>query len=438
MSDFPFAQQAMQIASAPIKKPGEIGASGTEIPIGSDTLPLSSTTAAGEFSTPLSSSGVGKGAMEEEENIPEAYLSHNQALPRNQLKEAADPFLIWLVRYPVERNHPRQTTGSLPLWKSGDAVTVQSNEKVASCFKKLITEGFLSAPVLDERRHWLGFIDLLDLTVHTLRSFRKWQPSMSMAVDTSRSEGFWSAYMQQEEWYSATVGQVMESFAAESHIQPFIPVYKGFSLFHVVELMARVGVHRVPILDPHDNKVTGIITQSMVISLIDQHMGRLGEINSIPISWLMAGLRSNVVTVQENDTASTAFSKCCDEKIYGCAVVDDKGNLTDAISVRDLRGIGVDAGKFQRLDLTVKEYKALLRQEFPQQTPPTPISVSKKDTFQTVITRMSDGNIHRVFVVEKNAIGSEVPVAVISQRDIFRLLLWMLGLQPSPTDVIIP
>ena len=41
--------------------------------------------------------------------------------------------------------------------------------------------------------------------------------------------------------------------------------------------MARISSHRVAILNA-ERKVTGLITQSMVISLLDQHMDRLGAL----------------------------------------------------------------------------------------------------------------------------------------------------------------
>lgn len=41
-------------------------------------------------------------------------------LTDKELPPEATDVLCWLVRYPVERNHPRPTTGSIPLAKEGD------------------------------------------------------------------------------------------------------------------------------------------------------------------------------------------------------------------------------------------------------------------------------------------------------------------------------
>ena len=84
-------------------------------------------------------------------------------------------------------------------------------------------------------------------------------------------------------------------------------VYKGFSLFHVVESMARIATHRVAITNS-ERKVTGLITQSMVISLLDQHMDRLGALaTSHTVEEIMPGLFDQLRVVHETDSALTAF-----------------------------------------------------------------------------------------------------------------------------------
>lgn len=47
-----------------------------------------------------------------------------------------------------QRNHPRPSTGTIQVKKSGDAVVCHSTDKIADVMQKLIVEGFLSLPVL--------------------------------------------------------------------------------------------------------------------------------------------------------------------------------------------------------------------------------------------------------------------------------------------------
>jgi len=53
--------------------------------------------------------------------------------------------------------------------------------------------------------------------------------------------------------------------------------------------------------------------------------------------------------------------------------------------------------------LSVFEFKAHCRLQFPLQTPLKPIFVEKTHTLRDVIRAMDDGNLHRVFVVSKHA-----------------------------------
>lgn len=111
-------------------------------------------------------------------------------------------------------------------------------------------------------------------------------------------------------------------------------------------------------------------------------------------------------------------------------MINAAGYLVDSISVRDLRGIGTQVEHFERLWHTVKQYKEEVRKEFPRQTPKTPIAVTLNDDVQTVIQRMDDGNIHRVFVVEKEAENQLKPLHVITQRDVLKLICFKCGLEP--------
>lgn len=92
--------------------------------------------------------------------------------------------------------------------------------------------------------------------------------------------------------------------------------------------------------------------------------------------------------MNETDSALAAFKTMVSSNVSGLAVVDSSGRLVDTISVRDLRGMGASAADWTALWLSVKEFKQLCRQKFPQQTPDKPITVSGKDTLETLIKKM--------------------------------------------------
>jgi CBS domain-containing protein len=199
--------------------------------------------------------------------------------------------------------------------------------------------------------------------------------------------------------------------------------------------MARLGNARVPILCASDAKVTGILTQSMIISLIDQELFRFGSICDVPVSQITQALCSKIECVNINSTAAEAFRKMMSMDISGLPVVNDVGELQDTISVRDLRGIGPTGNNFDILFNSIGVFKEKCRRLFPSQTPTFPIYVTRDDTFARVILNMRDGNIHRIVVCALNANNRPIPTHVITQRDILRFLLYKFGMSPAPQQL---
>ena len=85
----------------------------------------------------------------------------------------------------------------------------------------------------------------------------------------------WSEFFELDRFKRARVGLSLtkavtrwEGAKFESH-----PAYIGTSSLGVLEQMARLGVHRVPVLTETD-QVHGLVTQSMFISLFSQEMHR--------------------------------------------------------------------------------------------------------------------------------------------------------------------
>jgi len=143
-----------------------------------------------------------------------------------------------------------------------------------------------------------------------------------------------------------------------------------------------------------------------------------------------------ILSCNDTDVTIHAFNKMIDHNVTGLAVVNTEGSLVGSLSIRDLRGIGLNADKFYRLYLSVKDFKEVVMKEFPQLNPvtkePMPSSalyVVPTDTLETVIKKMNDGNIHRLFVVSAASVksGSPRPVSILSQRDVMLYVLLRLG-----------
>lgn len=196
--------------------------------------------------------------------------------------------------------------------------------------------------------------------------------------------------------------------------------------------MVRTGVRRVPLLGP-DHRVLNILTQSMLISLFDQQINRFNGIRDVKIRDMLPGLCQQLVVVCEDETVLKGFEEIVHRDISGIGVVNKEGRLTGSLSIRDLRGIIGVQGTFnlERYEMSIKEYRRLLLMEYAQQTPPAPIVLQPDSTFSDLINAMDDGNIHRVFIVERDADGVELPTHVCTQRDVLRWILYQCGMEPK-------
>lgn len=313
-------------------------------------------------------------------------------------------------------------------------MTVQSDETLPRVFRKLAIEGFLSAPVL-EGREYVGFIDMLDLVKKTIGLF--WGDTVEQWVN------FWD---KEERFMSTTVGDVMRMPSTYER-DPFPPLRPDFTTFYALEVMARTSAHRMAIVNPETNRVTGILTHSMLISWLRQNLNKFGNLSKKPVSEIQKTLKNRVITIGYKEKAINAFNTMVDKNVSGLAVVDENGVLTGAISVRDLRGVGTSGEFFYRLFHTVRDFKKETRDDFPKQAPKTHYSrkmvplkglyVGPTNTLEDVITMMNDGNIHRVFVCTPESIEAKkpIPTHVISQKDVLLQVLGELVEGPSDSQV---
>lgn len=173
------------------------------------------------------------------------------------------------------------------------------------------------------------------------------------------------------------------------------PVSQGSSSLFAVELLARLGLHRAVILNS-DRFVSGMISESMLISLISQYKSQIPSFCQMPVSQLLPFLLPHrLVTVDESAITAEAYSAMVRERVSGAAVVNEKGVLVDTLSARDLRCIGAAGSEFERLWMIVREFKEQARQMFKEVTPHRQHWVAKDDRMIDILAGMSDGNLHR-------------------------------------------
>merc|ERR1711957_1152980 len=122
-------------------------------------------------------------------------LSEEKSVPMEESKGSS--LLSLFMSTPAVDHIPRGTTGEVVIHKEGPVMTVQRDETLPRVLRKLATEGFLAAPVLDGRQY-VGFISMLDLVRHTTNLF--WGDTVEQWVN------FWD---KEERFQTTTVDDVM-------------------------------------------------------------------------------------------------------------------------------------------------------------------------------------------------------------------------------------
>ena len=236
----------------------------------------------------------------------------------------------------------------------------------------------------------------------------------------------WSDFFELDGFKTARVNHLLTRAAArwESPRIACQPSYVGCSSLGVLEQMARLGSHRVPVLSDA-GQVLGLVTQSMFISLFSQQLHRLGRLKELWVGELINSLTPAPFVVSMDSLTINAFKLMAKHSVAGLGVVDAGGYLVGAISVKDLHGIGCRAEHFERLWYPVSQF---LKKT--QSTPQLPATVSSMDTLQTVLQQMDDGNVHLVFVVSGESDQKQRPLRVITQRDVLKIVCSHMGIGP--------
>jgi len=210
-------------------------------------------------------------------------------------------------------------------------------------------------------------------------------------------------------------------------------LYKEWSVWSALEKIVRSGVRSQAVVN-ENGEVHGIITQSMLIGWLYNNLdSALRPISHIPVTDIPAATDTMAISIVEHEPAIKAFKLMADKRVSGVSIVNEKGELTNVISIRDLRGMAPTAEHFLRLFHPVVEFKREVRSMFPTKTPIWPdLFLVPSDTLRTAITMMDEDRVHRLIVVRSALTRS--PVRVLSQTDILHYVLgFALGRPVRPS-----
>jgi len=280
-------------------------------------------------------------------------------------------------------------------------VTVKKNDLISHAFKKLIDHGILSAPVYDMRTHaFIGFIDMVDMVAHVLNALSE--------GELTQEEDLTKLLESKERFANDTC----ETLTDLSQRNPWYPVESSVPVLTVVNLVARVKVHRIPAISK-DNELSTVITQSHIVRLFSQHIAHFGEITEMTVGALRLGY-CDVITINQNEKTVEAFKKMHNAGVSAVAVVDDNGILVGNVSNTDLKVIGYDAALLSHLFIPITEFLSKLPHN---EVISGPIAVTPQSTFEEVVLKLQLTRVHRVYVVEAGK-----PIGVISGLEIIQAI----------------
>lgn len=327
--------------------------------------------------------------------------------------------------------------------KPREVVSVTTATPLVEAFQKLLDNGIQSAPVWSEEKNtWIGFLDLRDLV-----SFCVAEASEPKASGESASLHAW-LLKGLRLFQGADVKAVSEdqeppvhthiSYLAARH--PFKPIHPRSSLTDAVQMLAKRGCHRLPILrESHPSEdpqqICNIFSQTSVIEFLHQHIGELGDTAYKTVQELNLGTRP-CISVKDTDTACEALKILDQRNLAGMAIVDSEdGKLVGNTSGSDLGNFL--SGKVS-LELPIFDFLAQARQSRPEKSDKTPtITCLETDQLQKVVAKLAKTKVHHIFIVDSVQYEKK-PLGVISVSDICRLLAkgcTHVGITPAPDTV---
>jgi CBS domain-containing protein len=302
-------------------------------------------------------------------------------------------------------------------------ITIDSHETIENALTTLTKFNISAAPVFNEERRALGYVDTLDILAflaYALGLEGKAQLPPGPLLESLK--------------------QLMQRPVKEiinlSGLAKWVTVPRDAHLIEVGELMAQPHVHRVAITDFEDTSVCyGVVTQSRYIQFLSEHP-RQFERHLQRKVW-QAFHNLPVEKIQSDKLLIEALTFLHESKLSGLAVVDRNDKLIGNISASDIKRSVANSLDHLLVSL-FDNVESFLRStpsgviENTAQHVWKPIYVTRDDYVRTAVELLSTHkqntgeHIHRIYVADEQL----RPVRVISLSDMIGYLIeWPISVQ---------
>jgi len=289
-------------------------------------------------------------------------------------------------------------------------VVVSSTETPVQGFEKLLKYNILAAPVYDEvAKKYTGFLDIRDLISYAVFAFE------------NRDK---VAYKPKGPVYTTLIDDVTVTYFSRRN--PFHPVNSQATLWDVAQILAKGGVHRVPVVDS-DGKLLNIVSQSTLIQLFNRELN--ASLKEVALLKILGSLgTSPVLSVSADALAIDAFKLMDNSKRTGIAVVDSQLRLVGNTSGKDLKLFIGSTNSYDVLMLPILTFLNKIREEKIDISMPS-IAALTDDTLGYVIQKLASTRVHRLYIV--NSDTDYRPIRVISLTDILRYIIHITNDPPT-------
>jgi len=292
----------------------------------------------------------------------------------------------------------------------GKLIVIDSDMSILDAVKLLSKHHILAAPVRDATKpadaswseKYLGFLDMVGIVLHMLETLHP---------DGKEPEDF--------DKEIETVDAFRQTKVADAVRYPrfsqFIPVeHEKGNLLDAMLLCGQHGIRRVPVVKTPGGDLTNIVTQSALVQTLAANLDRFQKVGKKTLLELGLGSPSAVFTVTTEDPLKKAFHLIKEKDVSAIPVVDAvTGAIRGNISARDVRLI-VNSNKiYKLLNMPIRVYLDVVAGDSQENSAITCLAT---DTMETVVNRMVQSRIHRIYVVD----AENKPVRVVALRNVLR------------------
>lgn len=331
---------------------------------------------------------------------------------------------------------------------SSQVVEINSDSSLAEAVKLLAKHKILSAPVVDvdapEDASWIdryiGIVEFAGIVVSILHQSEKMDGSATSAFElfsesedgvgpavaaaangmsspryrslrpespTATSGNFFETLTSSDFYKSTKVGDISGSF----RWAPFLALQKSNSFLTMLLLLSKYRMKSVPVVDPGEQKIDNIITQSAVIHMLGECAGLhwFESWGSKKLSELGLPLMkpSQIIEVFEDEPVLLAFKLMRQKGVGGVPVVASNGRKAIGnISIRDIQFLLLAPEIYKEFrSITAKNFLMAVRSYLEEHQKDSPllknmVTCTRDNTLKDVIMKLDSMNIHRIYVVD--------------------------------------